>query len=230
MKTVFITGISRGIGLKLAEEFINGGYNVIGTVRNENDKQSVLELAPFAGKHLTVFVADVTNEQSVKAIADERHDTPIDILINNAGVLGGDKQNAGNLDFDAWMNTLTVNTIAPMRVALALLNNVKAAGQGKIVTISSIMGSLARERADSIAYRSSKAAVNKAMQCLAVDLKSENVGVYLMHPGWVRTDMGGPEADISVEESASGLYKTITNFTMTDSGRFWQYDGEELDW
>lgn len=230
MKTVFVTGISRGIGLKLAEEFVNGGFNVIGTVRNEGDKNSVLDLPQFAGKHLTIFVADVTDERSVKVIANELHNTPIDILINNAGVLGGDYQNASNLDFDAWMNTLTVNTIAPMRVALALLDNTKAAEHGKIVTISSIMGSLARERSDSIAYRSSKAAINKAMQCLAVDLKPENIGVYLMHPGWVRTDMGGPAADISVEESAAGLYKTITNFTMKESGRFWQYDGDELDW
>jgi NAD(P)-dependent dehydrogenase (short-subunit alcohol dehydrogenase family) len=111
-----------------------------------------------------------------------------------------------------------------------MLPNLFLSEGAKVINISSIMGSLARERSDSIAYRSSKSALNKAMQCLAIELKPKNIGVYLMHPGWVRTDMGGPNADISVEESSAGLFKMISEFGLRESGRFWQYDGQELDW
>ncbi len=233
METVLITGAGRGIGLKLAEEFLRRDYQVIGTVRSSPAKEAVEGLAAGLGKNVEVHFLEVTDSQSVDDLKKILAGRPLDILINNAGVLGGDKQEYDNLDFGEWQNTLEVNTIAPMRLALAFLPNLLGRTAGKIVTISSILGSLTDggyDGHDAIAYRSSKAAVNKAMQCLALELRPKNVGVYLMHPGWVRTDMGGADADIDVAESCNGLADTIINFTLEDSAKFWNYDGAELAW
>jgi NAD(P)-dependent dehydrogenase (short-subunit alcohol dehydrogenase family) len=230
MKTVLITGVGRGIGLKLVEEFLKRGYAVIGTVRDDAGKQRAEQTAAALGKAVETHIVELTEQASVERLRSALADRTIDILINNAGIRGENDQTYISLDLDEWLNILQVNTIAPMRVTLALLPNLLQAEQAKIVTISSAMGSMARERNDAIAYRSSKTAVNKAMQCLAVDLRPKQVGVYLMHPGWVRTDMGGPEGEVSAEQSASGLADTIVNFDLDDSGTFWNYDGEALEW
>jgi len=230
MKTVLITGVGRGIGLKLVEEFLTRGYAVIGTVRDAAGQQRVEQMGAALGKAVETHIVELTEQTSVEQLRNALGDRAIDILINNAGIRGENDQTYNSLDLDEWLNILKVNTISPMRVTLALLPNLLQAHQAKIVTISSAMGSMARERNDAIAYRSSKTALNKAMQCLAVDLKPKDVGVYLMHPGWVRTDMGGPEGDISAEQSASGLADSIVKFDLDDSGQFWNYDGEALEW
>jgi len=230
MKTVLITGVGRGIGLHLVEQFLQQGFEVIGTVRDESSKDNVEQLANSLSKCVEVHLLEVTDRQSIARLKKSLAGRKLDILINSAGVIGGDKQSISDLDFDAWEETLQTNTIAPVKITLAMLPNLKLSDNAKIVCLSSIMGSLARVKADSIAYRSSKAALNKAMQCLAVELQVHHIGVYLMHPGWVRTDMGGEGADISVEESSSALTQQILGFTMQHSGRFWQYDGEEIPW
>ncbi|WP_428240073.1 SDR family oxidoreductase [Gynuella sp.] len=230
METVFITGIGRGIGYRLAEDFVHLGYNVIGTVRDDASRERVSELAAKLGAKIEVYVLELTNRHSIDELASALTGRCIDILINSAGIIGGDHQTHDDLNFDDWEKTFQVNVVAPMRIALALLPNLSMSKNAKIVSISSKMGALAGKSAGSIAYRSSKAALNKSMQCLALELKPKNIGVYLMHPGWVRTDMGGEGADISVEESSAGLVKVITAFSMQHTGRFWQYDGQELDW
>ena len=230
MATILVTGAGRGIGLQLLKEFKSQGHEVIGTVRNSHGRSKISDLSKEMGVDIAVFELEVTDAVSVAALKDKLNGKKIDILINNAGVLGGDHQEVTNLDFDEWGKTLEINVISPLRVAIALLPNIKLSEQPKIVTISSIMGSMAQKRVGSIAYRSSKSAVNKAMQCLALELQAEKVGVYLMHPGWVKTDMGGMKADITVEESAKGLARMILSFTMNESARFWQYDGQELEW
>lgn len=230
MARVLITGAGRGIGLQLAQEFIELGHEVIATVRSPQGRENLNRLADKYESAVEVYDLDVTKEESVEAFSKVINTRTIDILINNAGVIGGDNQDVTNFDFAQWSRTFEVNAVSPMRVALGVLPAIRQSKPPKIVTLSSIMGSLARERTGSIAYRSSKAAVNKAMQCLALELKPEKIGVYLIHPGWVRTEMGGPEADISVEESAAGLAATILGFTLEDSAKFWQYDGVLLDW
>jgi NAD(P)-dependent dehydrogenase (short-subunit alcohol dehydrogenase family) len=230
MQTVLITGIGRGIGLSLVEEFLKRDYHVIGTVRDPKDRQSAEHLAAKLDRSVEVHILDVTSQASVESLKQNLAGRTLDILVNNAGIYGGNKQSADDFDFLEWEKTLQVNTISPMRVALAMLDNLLKSSQPKIVTLSSIMASFTSEQSDSIAYRSSKAAVNKAMQCLALELKPKNVGVYLIHPGWVRTDMGGPDADISVEQSASGLTETIIKFSLDDSAKFWQFNGDTLAW
>ncbi len=230
MARVLITGAGRGIGLQLVKEFIERGHEVIGTVRSLQGKENINRLSEECGREVEVYEVEVTSKESVEQFSNHLNNREIDILINNAGVIGGDNQEVTGFDFAEWSKTFEVNAVSPMRMTLSLLPAIRQSQKPKIVTISSIMGSLARERTGSIAYRSSKAAVNKAMQCLALELKSEGIGVYLMHPGWVRTEMGGPEADISVEESAAGIAQTILTFTIEDSAKFWQYDGALLEW
>jgi len=230
MKTVMITGVGRGIGYQLAKEYLTRGYKVIGTVRNEAAKARLNSLARDLDATASLHWLEITDSRSIERMVCALKGECIDILINCAGVLGGNHQAYDDLDFAAWQQTLLINTIAPMKVTLALLPNLSLSKNAKVVAISSAMGSMAKQSADSIAYRSSKAALNKAMQCLACELKPKNIAVYLMHPGWVRTDMGGPTGDISVEESSAGLFKVITESTMEHTGRFWQYDGQELQW
>lgn len=230
METVLITGIGRGIGLHLAKEFASNGFNVIGTVRSDAAVERVSKMAISLKSKIETHILELTDFEAVESFGNSLKNRQIDILINCAGVIGGQHQNYDNLNFEEWEKTLRINTLSPMKVTLSVLPNLLLGKKSKVINISSIMGSLARERTDSIAYRSSKSALNKSMQCLSLELKSKNVGVYQMHPGWVRTEMGGPEADISVEESANGLFTAICSFGMKESGRFWQYDGTELEW
>lgn len=134
------------------------------------------------------------------------------------------------MDYDAWLDTFKVNTIAPLRMALGLIDNLKLSDQPKIVTISSQSGAFRYKRRGKYAYRPSKVAVNKVMQVLALDLEEDGIIVSILHPGWVQTDMGGDEADISPQESAAGLLKVILSLKKTDSGRFLQWTGEEHPW
>jgi NAD(P)-dependent dehydrogenase (short-subunit alcohol dehydrogenase family) len=155
----------------------------------------------------------------------------VDVLINNAGIMGGDKQDFSNMDYAAWLHTLNVNTLGPFRLSAALLPNLKQARRPRIVTLSSQMGAFGLQMGTgSYAYRSSKSAVSKVMQVLAVELKGDGIIVIPVHPGWVQTDMGGARAAIPASKSAEGLCKLIDNLTMEHSGRFWKWDGTEHAW
>ena len=146
--------------------------------------------------------------------------------------LGGDHQRLNDMDYAAWADTFEINTIAPFRVATALVPNLKQekSARPRLITISSQMGSLNRQSTGAYIYRSSKAAVNKVMQVMALELHSDGIIVCPVHPGWVRTDMGGPSADISAEESARGLTHLISGLTIDDSGKFFQWNSEEHAW
>jgi len=144
--------------------------------------------------------------------------------------LGGDHQSLLDMDYEAWRKALEVNTIAPFRLATSLLPNLERSSCPKIVTLTSQMGSLNRRSIGSYAYRSSKAAANKVMQVMAVELESRGIIVCPIHPGWVRTDMGGPQADISVEDSAQGIFQVVDRLDISKSGRFWKWDGTEHPW
>lgn len=226
MATVFITGASRGIGQQLATLYLERGDTVYGAVRNVDDLDPLI--ARFGGKLIPVPL-DVADGAAVDAMAHVV-DGPLDLLINNAGVIGPKGANALAMDFPAFARTLQVNTLAPLRVVHALLPALRRGKAAKIITISSQMGIMAYQKSDRIAYRASKAAVNKVMQGLATDLQPENIAVMMMHPGWVRTDMGGQGADISVEESAAGLVKVIDDLSVETTGCFKAWDGQTLPW
>jgi NAD(P)-dependent dehydrogenase (short-subunit alcohol dehydrogenase family) len=226
MTMILITGAARGIGLELAKDALRRGWSVIGSVR---DAAAAKAQEAKIGSRFQTLVFDVTDATAVSKAAASLTG-PIDILINNAGVIGPDRQSALDMDFDGLRHTLEVNTLAPLRVTQAFLPHLKRSARPRVVTISSNMGSLSYAKSDHLAYRISKAAVNKAMQGLATDLKRQGIAVAVLHPGWVRTDMGGAGADISPEASAKGILDVAEGLTLEGSGRFLNYDGREMAW
>jgi NAD(P)-dependent dehydrogenase (short-subunit alcohol dehydrogenase family) len=224
--TILITGTNRGIGLELARQALAKGWRVFGSARRE-----VTDTAAQICAHpqFTDLRFDVNDRKAMQAAA-ETIDEPIDILVNNAGVIGPDRQSTLDMDFDGFALTLATNTLAPLRVAQTFLPHLLASERPRIITISSKMGSMANAGSDRIAYRASKAAVNKVMQGLATDLAPRGVAVISMHPGWVQTDMGGTHADIPATQSAAGILDVADQLTVQRSGQFINWDGSILDW
>jgi NAD(P)-dependent dehydrogenase (short-subunit alcohol dehydrogenase family) len=224
--TYLITGIGRGIGQELARVLLHRGERVVGTVRDEASVSD--EWAEFlANGQLRQLILDVRDEASIGRAATQI-DEPIDVLVNNAGVIGPQRQATLDMDFDGFLETLNINTLGPLRIVQAFLPHLRRAKAAKIITISSRMGSMSHTKPDRIAYRASKAAVNKVMQGLATDLRSEGIVAVSVHPGWVQTDMGGAGADISVQDSATGLVALIDRIALEDSGSFFDWQGDRL--
>jgi NAD(P)-dependent dehydrogenase (short-subunit alcohol dehydrogenase family) len=174
---------------------------------------------------------DVTNPSSTKAAAAELDDQAIDLLINNAGVMGARGQSIGNVDYDAWAKVLDANTMGPMRVAEAFVDNVARSERKLIVTITSGMGSIGDNTSGgAFAYRSSKAAVNMVMRSLAIDLAPRGITCVVVNPGWVQTDMGGPQATLTTTDSVKRLRRLIETLGPAQSGKFFNYDGREYAW
>ncbi|MEN0001497.1 MAG: SDR family oxidoreductase [Pseudomonadota bacterium] len=217
-----ITGAARGIGRALVDEALARGHAVTATVRRAQDS------ANLPGK-VDTLVFDVTDHESVRAAA-EGWDGVVDVLVNNAGIIGPARQSTLDMDFEGFAETLAVNTIAPLTVTQAFLPHLRRADAPRIAMISSQMGRLAYQKSDRIAYRASKAALNKLMQGLATDLLASGIAVQSLDPGWARTDMGGPEADISPQESAHGLIDRMEQMTIGDTGTFVNYAGETIPW
>jgi len=230
MSTVLITGANRGIGLEFVRQYAADGDRVIAGARHPGDAKELIDLATKSKGQVTLHPLDVASGASIAHLAGELGDTPIDILINNAGVYGGDHQTAHNLDYETWARTLTVNSIGPVRVLLALLPNLKKGKDKKAVAITSGMGSTTNHDGSALIYRSSKAALNNAMHGLALALKPEGITIAMLHPGWVKTDMGGRNASLTPDVSVSAQRKLIAALTTKDSGRYLAYDGREIPW
>ena len=224
-KTMLITGAARGIGRALADLAARDGIAVISLVRTRPD-------SPLPG--LVLDGVDVTDPAALADAAASLAGRPIDLVVNNAGIIGPERQSTFDMDFDGFRRTLEVNVIAPLRVAQAFLPNLRLArdraGIARIMTLSSAMGRMSYAKSDRIAYRASKAAVNKVMQGLATDLEPEGIAVRLVHPGWVRTDMGGRDADVAVEVSAAGVHARAWEVDMSSTGSFVDYTGETIPW
>lgn len=226
MPTVLITGANRGLGLEFVRSFAADGWRVHACARNIEKAKRVKAIEGDVVCHKL----DVTNGLKVASLARSLAEEPLDLLINNAGVYGP-RTGFGKTDYDEWDAVLQVNVLAPLRMVerfIGMLEN----GEGKtVVNISSRMGSIASNTTgSSYVYRSSKAALNMVTKGLSVDLEPRGVTVVSFHPGWVQTDMGGEEADITVEESIVGMRKVIAGLTAADSGKFFNYDGSEIDW
>lgn len=226
MPTLLITGANRGIGLELTKRYAADGWTVIATCR---EPQSATDLKAIRG--ISVEALDVTDYAAVDKLAQTYDGTAIDLLLNNAGIYGNRDGALKVSDFDTYLQVLHVNSVAPMKLALAFLPHLKATkGGAKIATISSRMGSISLGGGGSYAYRASKAAINAGMHNLALDLKSSGISCITLHPGWVKTDMGGAGADIDVATSAAGLKTVIDGLTLRDTGKFYNYDGGEIPW
>ena len=230
MPSVLITGANRGIGLELVRLFAQNAWRVFACCRAPEKAADLLQLAADFKGNMTVHSLEVTDSLSIDALAQSLKEETLDLLVNNAGIMGGERQGVQEMDFGAWEETFRVNTIAPFRIFQGFLPNLKRSSAPKVATISSQMGSLSRESAGAYAYRSSKAAVNKVMQTLACEMAMENFIITLFHPGWVKTDMGGAHADITASESAAGLYEKMSNLEPGDNGKFFIWNGEEHPW
>jgi NAD(P)-dependent dehydrogenase (short-subunit alcohol dehydrogenase family) len=228
VETIIITGANRGIGLELTRQFLQTQRAVIATCRQPNAATDLQALS--SNPNLEIRQLDVTDLSSVDEFSASLTDQTIDVLINNAGVTGGSHQSLKDMETTSWLATFETNTIAPLRLSTLLLKNLRPAARPRIISVSSYMGSISRPGNGAYAYRSSKAALNKVMQVMACDLADDGIIACPVHPGWVRTDMGGSGADLSVEQSAGGLIDLIDNLNMAQSGHFWNWDGEALPW
>jgi len=215
MARILITGCNRGTGAAIFAAAQATGHSPIGTTRDGRDGTLALSL------------------DAPETIADQlaaRDDLGgLDILINNAGVISPSRQTPLDMDFTGFAHTLAVNSMAPLAVAQAVLPYLRASAAPRILTVSSQMAWMGYRKADRIAYRASKAAVNKVMQGLATALEPEGIPVALVDPGWVRTDMGGAEAEEDPAEVARGILAIATRLTLSDTGKFFRFTGEERE-
>jgi NAD(P)-dependent dehydrogenase (short-subunit alcohol dehydrogenase family) len=228
-RTVLITGANRGIGLELARQYAEADWQVHACCRQPvaaGDLRQVL-----SGKNADIHQLDVTDQASIDTLKSELAGQAIDILINNAGIIGGDHQLFGDIDYVAWEATLRTNTIGPYRVFESLQNNLLLGADKKAVFISSRMGSIEQfNSSDNFIYRSSKTALNMIVVNLAYEFKSTGICFLAFHPGWVQTDMGGESAPIKPSDSADALRQSIEKATAADGGSFLNYDGAPLPW
>ena len=228
--TVLITGANRGLGLEFVRQYAADGARVLACARVPGTARVLLDLAAASAGKITVHPLDVASDASVAHLKQELTDQAIDILINNAGVYGGDRQSADDLDLGAWMRTLSVNTLGPFRVFQALRANLAKGRDKKAIAITSGMGSTTRHNGDALIYRSSKAALNNVMRGLSRAFEADKLIIVPIHPGWVKTDMGGANATLAPEESVASLRRVIARLTTADSGRYLNFDGSELPW
>ena len=230
MSTILITGANRGIGLELTRCYIARGDTVIACCRSPERAGELNQIRDQANARVYIHPLDVTDGASIEALKTSLGPMVIDILINNAGIIGPDVQTTWNMDYDGFLETLNINTLSPLRMLQAFLDTLKASPNPKAITISSKMGSFTSLATDRIAYRTSKAGVNRLMFAAAHDLKPDNITVAVMHPGWVATDMGGPNADITPHQSATGIVEVIENLDIDSSGGFYAWDGSKIKW
>jgi NAD(P)-dependent dehydrogenase (short-subunit alcohol dehydrogenase family) len=240
MPTVLVTGATRGLGLELVRQYAADGWTVLACARSPARATALGPLVEGAAGLVEVHALDLADHATVEALAARLAGRAIDVLLNAAGTMGRGSfateglafGRFGSSDFDDWEQVLRVNTIGPMKMAEAFVGHVAASQQKKIVALSSIAGSIGANRAGSLyAYRASKAALNVIMRSMALDLgKSHGIVAAPIHPGWVRTDMGGPGADIDAATSVAGVRRVIDGLDAARAGRFWAYDGSELPW
>ena len=231
MATILITGANRGLGLEFCKQYAKENWNVIACCRNPQNASDLTKLAN-QFPSVSILQLDVSDLSQISTLAKTLDGTEIDILLNNAGIYGDESGHGfGNLDYAQWQKNMTVNVFAPVKLTEALLSNLECGKLKKIVAISSLMGSIEDNGSGgSILYRSSKTALNSAMKSIAIDIKPKNIAVLILHPGWVKTDMGGSNASMKISKSVVKMRETIANFTHQQSGEFLRYDGGKLPW
>ncbi|MGB8366029.1 MAG: SDR family oxidoreductase [Rhizomicrobium sp.] len=227
---VLVTGANRGLGLEFVRQFVQDGATVFACCRAPGTAKLLRKINDEAAGKVSVHALDVTSPTSIAALAEAIAAEPIDLLINNAGIYGPARQSADAMDYDGWARTFAVNSMAPLRIAQAFRENLRKGRGKKLVTITSSLGSMEQHDGAVFAYRASKAAVNNVMHGLAMAWKKDAITVALLHPGWVKTDMGGKHADLEPHESIAGMKRVIATLTLADSGKFFDYAGAEVPW
>jgi NAD(P)-dependent dehydrogenase (short-subunit alcohol dehydrogenase family) len=229
MAIVLVTGAGRGLGLEFVRQYSAEGWRVLACARTPEKSAALTELARDPSRQIDVHALDVGDFAAIDALAGRLAGTPIDVLLNVAGV--GGMAVFGKTNYSTWLDALRINTLSPLKCAESFVQHVADSGQKKIVTLSSILGSVGANASGGMySYRSSKAALNAVMKSMSIDLKGRGIIAVPLHPGWVRTDMGGPGADIDVHTSVAGMVRVIGGLTPADSGKFFNYAGEQLPW
>lgn len=225
---VLITGANRGIGLEFTKQYAADGWKVLACCRTPA-KASELNRIANTNNHVRVLSLNVADFAQIDALAIQLKDENIDLLINNAGVYP--QSSFGDTHYDDWASAFKVNTMATLKMAEAFVQHITRSQLKKIASITSKMGSIDDNTSgDSYSYRSSKTALNMVMKSLSIDLKPYGISVVTLHPGWVKTDMGGHNALIDTRTSVTGLRDVIDQLNLNNSGRFIAFDGNEIAW
>jgi len=237
LPTILITGANRGLGLEFALQYAADGWKVIACCR---DPEKAGELAKMAENNPDVIVEklDVVDHAAIEALGKKYADVPIDVLLNNAGIIGPlpiaeniERQHFGSMEYDVWEDVLRVNTFAPVKMAEVFLENVAASEQKKIVTISSTVGSITEMAIPGLAYASSKTALNRVMTIIAGQIKDRGVIVAMYCPGYVKTRMDAfGYAMVEIPDSIAALRPMIANLTIEQTGSYTGHDGRTIGW
>ena len=225
MSNILIIGANRGLGLEFAKQYSELGHHVFATTRDKSKSDQLVATA-----NTTEFELDLNKDKSIDSFIDEMSSIKIDILIHNSGIFR-DEQLSEDLEIDAWMNEMRINAITPIILARKLKQNVLEGKDKKIIFISSQMGSIDDNYSGRFYfYRSSKSALNSAAKSLAIDWKDKNISVLMLHPGWVKTDMGGKSAKLEIPDSIQHMIQVISDLNLETSGSFVNYEGNRLEW
>ena len=232
MPTVLVTGSNRGIGLEWVRQYATEGWCVYATCRQPSEAQELQELA-VREKGISIYRMDVTKPDEINAVAVELMKESIDLLVNNAGVYLEKFMEIGlrRIRYEDWEYAFRVNTLGAVRVTEAFQEHVARSEKRLVAVVSTHMASIT----DIVApgayyYRSTKAALNAVMEGLTHELRPKGIGVLILHPGWVRTRMGGEGTSLMPPESVRGMRSLVEKFTLEDSGRFYRHDGVVMPW
>ena len=225
MKNILITGANRGIGLKFAE-ILSANNNIYATAR---DITNADDLKKFDNTELLEL--DLLNKDSIKSFCSELKDIPLDLIINNAGIFQDEQMEETILDPELWLDEIMINAVGPVVLSQKLKENIMSGNDKKIIFISSQMGSIDDNYSGGYYfYRTSKSALNSAAKSLSIDWKADGIAVLMLHPGWVRTDMGGSNAKLDIDTSVSKMLDVINSLDMGKTGAFLNYEGKKLEW
>ena len=236
-KNYLVTGANRGLGLEFTKQILQEGHNVYATCRNTND---IDDLNEYSGKYkdsLIILKLDINDHDSILKLNKKLKNVPIDVMINNAGIIGPlpyfkntFKQHYGTIDYDVWADVFKTNLFGPVKKAETFLDQIEKGQDKKMVFISSVVGSIADDHQKAFAYATSKTALNKSVALMADILKEREVKVLAMCPGYVKTRMNGGGANLEPKESIKGMLKQIEKLDLESSGRFVRYNGESINW
>ena len=228
--SILVTGSNRGIGLELVRQYAADGWRVFACCRQPKKADALQQLAT-QNPAISIHALDVGRPEQIQALAETLRQQPIDILFNNAGIYGPGRVGFGDTDLHAWLNIFHINCISQMQMMEAFVDHVAASELKTIAGMTSKMGSMADNGSgSSYLYRSSKAALNAVLKSAAIDLRPRGIKVAVLHPGWVRTDMGGPNAEITVEQCVSQLRRNLQQLSADTSGEFLDIDGSIIPW
>jgi len=207
------------------------GWQVLACCRHPQQADKLLSMAQLSNGRVSVYVVDMLELATVQALAYELRNEAIDMLINSAGVYGSERNSFGQVDAQDWVETLKVNTIAPLKMSEAFIEQLSMGNNKVIACLGSKMGSMDDNTSGgSYIYRSSKAALNAVVKSMSFDLADKGINCVVLHPGWVKTDMGGPDAEITTKESVTKIFNILLSLKMEDSGRFIDIDGTDIAW